>query len=326
MLTKWTFAFFLAVPVLWVARRNIKNALIAVAVAALISSYWYIPAATRLDDFFRLNTAGGISEGDPTRWSVQAIVFYVRALAGYQLFFPLFVAFVAGVIKLGKSFDSRWIPIVLYIVGGWLGLMLLQNKDPRYSAPLLSGIALITVTAFERRRILTAVLLCFLVVQHYMVSFGFDRIPERLVLVKGVEGPLSWDWNLYLQNYFNLWGRPAREDWKIQHVLDQVAATATDRAILGIVPDIPRFDWLAFEFYIAAGRTPVAMNRVQSPDERSILANDFILVSEKSQGWTTDPQATNQVNTYIISHPDRFQALERFVLPNGEAIRLYKVQ
>ena len=49
-------------------------------------------------------------------------------------------------------------------------------------------------------------MMALLLVQHYLVSFGVRRLPETVVLAKGIEGPLSWNWNLYTQRYFDLWG------------------------------------------------------------------------------------------------------------------------
>src|SRR5262249_42511355 len=146
------------------------------------------------------------------------------------------------------NFDRAWMPVVLWALSGWLGLMLFQNKDPRYSAPLLPAIALITARVFQKREALFLPLIPLLLFQHYLVSFGVPQLPASVAVMKGVNGPLSWDWNLYTQRYFGLWGPPANEDWKIEHVLQTVSQGGDVR--LGMVPDIPRFDAQAFEFYI----------------------------------------------------------------------------
>jgi 4-amino-4-deoxy-L-arabinose transferase-like glycosyltransferase len=324
VLTKWTFPVFVGLPALWVARRNPKNAGIAAALAAAIAAYWYIPAAHSLAVLFRINAAGGISEGDPSLWSFGALVFYFRALEGYQLFLPLFIAFVVGAILLALRFDRQWLPIVLWIIGGWLGLMMVQNKDPRYTAPLLPAVALITAQIFQRKEILIVAFIPLLLFQHYLISFGIPRLPETIVLARGVEGPLSWDWNVYSQNYFRLWGAPAREDWQIQHVLDSVSR-GPDPVRLGIVPDIPRFDSQAFEFYIALDKRPVTLNRLRVFDAAFIGNNDYILVSETDQGWAPNfSRDLSQINKYIRDS-GAFRMIESFPLPNGDIIRLYKV-
>ncbi len=154
MLTKWTFAFFLAFPFIWFARKNVKNAAISAGAALIVAAYWYLPQLTSLTEFLALNTNDGVGEGDPPRISFQAVVFYVRALEGYQVFLPLFIAFIAGAVLVARRFDPRWAPICFWILSGWFGLMLFQNKDPRYSVPLLPAVALITAKAFEKKQIL----------------------------------------------------------------------------------------------------------------------------------------------------------------------------
>jgi 4-amino-4-deoxy-L-arabinose transferase-like glycosyltransferase len=320
MLTKWTFPFFLILPAIWCARRNWKNAAAAAAIAAAIASVWYIPSMSQLAQFAKLNTAGGVFEGDPDRLSFAALTFYVRALEGYQLFLPLFVAFLAGAFTLLKHCNEKWLPIILWLVGGWLGLLLFQNKDPRYSAPLLAAVAVITAAAFRDTKVLTGALLAFLIFQHYLVSFGIKELPESVVLMKGAEGQLSWHWNLYTQSYFGLWGPPARENWKIEHVLNTVG-----HGRLGLVPDIPRFDSQAFLFYIELLKLPIQLNRVAVFDPAVIQANDYLLIpqttAEHAASFAPDPRITE----YIRQQSDTFQVADEFSLPNGEVIRLYKV-
>jgi 4-amino-4-deoxy-L-arabinose transferase-like glycosyltransferase len=329
MLTKWTFGFFIAVPFLWIARKNLKNAALSVSVGAAISLYWYIPEISELRRFLQINNAGAVGKGDPNRLSFQSLVFYLRALEGYQVFFVLFLLFIAGAVILRKRFHSGWTPILLWLVCGWLSLMIFQNKDPRYSVPLLPAVALISANVFERSRAALALTLPFLAFQHYLVSFGIPKLPEKIVLMDGVHGVLSYDWNLYTQDYFGLWGRPAREDWKIQHVLDAIASPGGRQLRLGIVPNIARFDPVAFEFYIALQNRRVTINRLWHFDARAVSNNDFILVSETAESSAVLDEVLNpergSITEYVLKRPDTFQIVERFALPNGVMIRLYKV-
>jgi hypothetical protein len=221
------------------------------------------------------------------------------------------------------------VPVVLWIVGGWMFLMLFQNKDPRYSAPLLPAVALISALVFQRKPVLLSILVPFLLMQHYLVSFGIGGLPPRVVMVRGVEGPLSWNWNLYTQTYFDLWGAPAQEDWRIEHVLQIVSQPDGQTVRLGMVPDIPRFDALAFQFYITLKRMPVVLTRLAHFDEEAIKKNDYLLVSEKDHGFEPGSAFTADlgvINRYIAGSPETFQVLDSFSLPNGDMIRLYKVE
>jgi 4-amino-4-deoxy-L-arabinose transferase-like glycosyltransferase len=328
MLTKWSFAFFIFLPALWFARKNLKNAILAAFLAAGISAYWYAFATQALLQLFSINTAQSITEGDPSRLSLAAIVFYIRALEGSQLFLPLFIVFAAGLLLLLLNFQKSWIPILLWIVGGWLALMLFHNKDPRYTAPLLPAVALISAKVFEHRESLVAFLIPVLLVQHFLVSFGIPQLPPAVVFAKGGDGPISYDWNLYTQRYFG-WGPPAREDWKIEHVLQVLTSSEGSHVRLGIVPDIPRFDTLAFEFYITLKKSPVTVSRLAVYDEKAIANNDYILVSEKDHDFEPGSDFTSdlkRINQYVVQNPVEFLSVESFVLPNGDVIRLYKVR
>jgi 4-amino-4-deoxy-L-arabinose transferase-like glycosyltransferase len=326
LLTKWTFPLFVILPAAWLARKNFRNAGIAATIAAVIAAYWYFPAGRSLQQLANINNAGAVTEGDPGRLSFQALVFYIRALEGYQLFLPLFLVFIVGAVILVRKFDRSWLPVVLWLIGGWLGLMLFQNKDPRYSAPLLPAVALVSARAFEKREAFIAVLVPVLLFQHYLVSFGVRQLPPTAVVLKGVEGTLSWDWNLYRQNYFDLWGAPAREDWQVERVLSKVTSPDGKPVRLGMIPDIPRFDWGAFQFYIALSKLPVIFNRIVFFDEGVISNNDYILMSEMDQGWAANVSPDlKRINQYIVDHPDHFQVVDSFALPNGDMIRLYRV-
>lgn len=327
MLTKWTFLFFVGPPAFWFATKNFKNAALAAVIAASMAAYWYIPAAGSLSNLLKFNTAQSVFEGDPDRFSLEALVFYVRALEGSQLFLPLFVAFIVGFALLLANFERRWTPVVLWIAGGWLGLLLFQNKDPRYTSPLLPAVALVTGMVFQRKKFLIGILIPVLVFQHYLVSFGIPRLPAAMILAKGGNGTISYDWNVYTQHYFG-WGPPAREDWEIEHVLEAVTTTGGALVHLGLVPDIPRFDTLAFRFYITLRRLPVTIDRLVIPTQEAIRDNDYILAPEgplKLEPGAYFPPALLDITNYIAQHPETFLLMERFVLPNGDTIRLYKV-
>src|SRR5439155_1691445 len=84
---------------------------------------------------------------------------------------------------------------------------------------VIAGVPVISAAALRRTRLTLVLLIPLLIFQHYLVSFGIRALPEQVVLVHGTKGFFDWNWNLYTQTYFGLWGRPAREDWRIEHVL-----------------------------------------------------------------------------------------------------------
>ena len=97
---------------------------------------------------------------------------------------------------------------------------------------------------------------------------------------------------------------------------------------LAIVPDIPRFDTSAFEFYVTLKKLPVAITRLAMFNEQAISSNDYILASEKYEGFEAGSYLTTDlrvINEYLNRRSETFHVLESFSLPNGDVIRLYKV-
>jgi len=325
MLTKWTFLIFVALPALWAARKHWSNAVKAAAVAALISAYWYIPRFPTLARSWQQVAVAAPNEGDPTFFSAQAWIFYIRALEGSLLFLPLFLAFLVGAVVVIRKWNSQWSTVLLSILGGWAGLMLLPGADPRYATGALPAIAVVTAAAFEKRKAARVVLGAFLVFQHLLVSFGIPWLPERIVVMKGPGGPVPYEWNLYTQSYFGLWGKPRGEDWQIDRVLQRVSMDSARPVRVGLIPDLPRFDQPAFQFAIEMERYPVVVTRQISAEEPSLVENDYLLMSagEQTAFGSPAPQA-KEINALIRSRPDRFQAVETFGLPNGEMINLYR--
>lgn len=328
MLTKWTFVIFVALPALWAARKNWANAFKAAGVAAVVAAYWYVPQFATMPKFWRQVANAGKTEGDPGALTLQGWIFYIRMLEGYLLFLPLFVAFLAGLVVMlwnwrGKS--AKWLPLVLCLLGSWCGLMLIPNADPRYAAPVLSVVAVVTALAFEKRKKAQIALGAFLVLQHVMVSFGIPQLPDAVVLAEGPPARVRYDWNLYTQTYFGLWGKPAAEDWQIDRVLKTISTSPARPIHLGMIPDLPRFDIPAFQFYVNLGKYPVVVNRLLYNVEADILKNDYVLMSiGKQESVASFAPDGDKINATIIAHPERFEMVDTFPLPNGETIRLYK--
>jgi len=328
MLTKWTFVLFVGLPAAWYARKNWANAFKAAAVAAVLSAYWYVPQFATMPKFWRQVANAGRTEGDPGGLSIDGWIFYIRALEGSVLFFPLFLAFVVGLIAMLRHWRKRsakWTPLVLGLLGTWCGLMLIPNKDPRYGVPILSVVAVITALAFEKRKTAQIALAAFLVFQHALVSFGIPQLPESVVLAHGPINPIPNDWNLYTQSYVGLWGKPRAEDWQIERALKTIAAGQARPIKVAMIPDLPRFDRDAFRFYIKLGRLPIVIERIYDTDEKALAGNDYIVTSiGKQENIASYAPHGGEINAFILGHPELFQMVDTFPLPNGETIRIYK--
>jgi 4-amino-4-deoxy-L-arabinose transferase-like glycosyltransferase len=346
LLTKWFFAGFLALPAafifmrhrVWKSQDRLINCADAVLIAAGLAGLWYVPNLPRLIHYFSANAGIGAREGEPPVFSLQSFIYYLRLLEGYQLFALLFVLAAFSCFffwKKNLTFDrGYWLTL---IAGGWLAMTLLRTKDPRFTMPLLGPLMIAAGSWLHswggdwRARCARWTLVALLGFQAYAINFGIGGIPRNIVLMPGYQGSLRWDWNLYLQDYFNILGAPRREDWRQDEILQEVVADSARRGLrplLGLVPDLARFSAANFHLYARLRHLPVRVDHIQSAPNglRSFDGFDYVVMTERDQGmpWSTvNSRALNQI---IVDEHGVFRLVDVYSLPNGDAARLYWIQ
>jgi 4-amino-4-deoxy-L-arabinose transferase-like glycosyltransferase len=343
LLTKWFFAGLMLVPLLYIfvefrIWRHFERSLNfadALVIPGIIAGFWYFPNIPLLARYFVENATVGALEGEPAVFSFQSFIYYLRLLEGYQLFGLLFAVLCLACILLWKKERiGDWKLLIFSIAGGWLVMTLLRTKDPRFTMPLLGPLAVLSGTWIQswaktrRNRIMQTALMALLLFQAYAANFGVSWIPDRVVILKGYQGSLRWDWNLYLQDYFNILGQPKREDWKLDAILQTVAADAEKRSLestLALVPDLPWFNEANFTLYARLGKLPVQARHLQSAANgiRSFDGYNYVLMAERDQGmpWTTKLSAA--MNQIIVDNHGVFRLMEVYTLPSGDGVRLY---
>jgi len=346
MLTKWLFVGFVFFPLIlvsvremvWKNRLQMVNLIDAGLISGALAGAWYLPNLTRLVHYFRENTGIGALEGEPPVWSFQSWIYYLRLLEGYQFFAFLFAFVCLSVLMVWRK---RLIPsagvLTAAIVGGWIVMTLLRTKDPRFTMPLLGLLCIPAGTwidSWGRRNGITfakAVILALLMLQAYAVNFGFESLPKAVILARGYQGTLRWDWNLYLQEYFGILGSPRRENWQQEDILKRMSADASGRGALhglALIPDLPRFNAANFSLYARLSGIPLRVDHPQRVQEgiRSFDGFDYVLMTEGDQGisWTT--HASLALNRIVVDDPEVFRLVEIFPLPNGDSVRLYFIR
>jgi Dolichyl-phosphate-mannose-protein mannosyltransferase len=344
LLTKWLYPIYLAFPFLYVAvreriwksRKQRINAFVAGLCAIILSGIWYFPRLAALSNHFAENAQVGAMEGEPEIFSFQSFIYYLRLLEGYQLFALLFAFFVLSWIAVWRKRHAhklRFFALAVFV--SWIGLTLIRTKDPRFRMPLLPllsvapgvWIASWRIAPITRiAKICLALLLCF---QLYLTNAGVAWLPQEIVLMRGYQGSLRWDWNLYLQHYFHILGPPRVEDWKQKQILEAIRADAASSGrhlTLGFIPDMPRFSVTNFHLYARLSSIPLLIYRLVLMD-RGIypLADvDYVIATDGDQGmpWTTQ---TSRALTQLVNESDVFQLLKRFPLPDGSVASLYAV-
>jgi 4-amino-4-deoxy-L-arabinose transferase-like glycosyltransferase len=307
LLTKWFFAGFILVPLIyvfveskvWKQKERLLHFADALVVPGLIAGLWYIPNIPRLVRYFPQNAGVGALEGEPPIFSFQSFIYYLRLLEGYQLFMLLFVILCIACIFLRREVKD-WKFLVCTLMSGWLIMTLIRTKDPRFTLPLLGPLAVISAAWIQSwkttvlNRALQGLIILLLCFQAYAANFGVSWIPERVVLLKGYQGIYRWDWNVYLQDYFGILGRPKREDWKQDIILQKLMDDSEQRhvqPILAMVPDLPWFSEANFSLFARLKNLPVLVRHLQSAANgiHSFDGYNYVLMTERDQGmpWTT---------------------------------------
>ncbi len=343
LLTKWLFAGFLAAPIVYVCVRSriwrdaerMVNLADSLLVAGVASAVWYLPNLPALVRFFLDNARIGAREGEPPIASLQSWIYYLRLLEGYQLFGVLFAfTAVAAVVVIKRKSVSDVGFILVTVTGGWLAMTLLRTKDPRFTMPLLGILMILPGTwihSWQRKWMLQAakvVLVATLLFQAYAINFGVSWMPQEIILARGYQGTLRWDWQLWSQHYFHILGPPHREDWKQDEILDRLvghARRAGLEASLALVPDLPRFSAANFHLFARLRGWSVRVDHLQSA-ERGVESFDgfnYVIMKEGNQGiaWTTGESAA--LNKVIVDEHDVFRLVGLYPLPDGDTARLY---
>jgi hypothetical protein len=222
------------------------------------------------------------------------------------------------------------------IGGGWLAMTMLRTKDPRFTMPLLApslifaGAWLQSWKAGWSTRLLRFALVSALILQAYAINFGLRWLPQEVVLMRGYQGSLRWDWNLYMQHYFHILGPPRREDWKQEEILRKVAADAADRnvsPVLALVPDLARFNATNFALMARLRALPVVVDHLARTPEgiRSFDGFEYVVMTEKDQGMSWTTSFNRGLNQIIMDAPRTFRLLGWYTLPDGNGARLYAI-
>ncbi len=338
LLTKWLFAGFMLVPFLWIVVRHriwrstarIRSVAEALLLTTLVAGTWYIPNLSRLFLYFGENAKIGAAEGEPPVISFQSLIYYVRLLEGYQLYAFLFLMAAAGIAVVFRKHLLRdpflWAATV---GGGWLVVTLLRTKDPRFSMPLLPvlllapGAMIASLGGTRFSRIAKWLLVVILGVQAYVTNFGVSWLPQQIILMRGYQGSLRWDWQLYSQHYFGILGPPRRENWRQNEIIARVATEARSRGArpsLTLVPDLPRFD--TSNFLLFATREKISMAFGHAGSVRDLEGFDFVITTDRDQGMSWTTAAALSLNETVRNNPAVFKPIAIYDLPIYDTARL----
>ena len=301
LLTKWTCAFFVALPLAAAlasagrapdARRRLATAGAALLLGAAIAAPWYLAHLwTLARDTTKFAYAVGVREGDPPVWTARSLLYYPRALP-YAATGAWTAAFAAGaLVALLRDRRRSTVPL-LWLLGGGAILTLIRNKDVRYVIPMLPAVALLAAAGLTRL-----------------------RWPRLRVAAAGA---------LAAAGLVAAWRRdpPRAERWPVAEAVSwiETASAGNPAPRLRIVPDLPSFERHAFELESEARRFRLDVGTWF----RFPAFTDFVLTKSGAQGERPEPAA---IMADIGSPASTFQALFRprwsSPLPDGSVATIW---
>jgi hypothetical protein len=276
-----------------------RNAVWAIATAGLIAGPWYVVNAREL--VYRLVYAAlrdAEARAMPGVFSLSSFVEYLIFLEGHQLHLVFFVLFVMA---LGYHLYKRTRPGFLLlgtVAVAYSLLSLIRLKDPRFSAPYVPFIAILSAgflwDGFRNRFLrgaLTGLVLAWGVFQMMVITFNDRWLPGSCRLPDFKGRHLRGKAELIIFKKYG-WGsdRYGQGDWQSGRILDRLEERWGDEvypARVAVVGNFAYFHYSGFEFLSRARDQRFEFFPALEVGEegieqqfRKILASDFILVKE----------------------------------------------
>jgi hypothetical protein len=326
-LTKWTFPFFLILPLLYVGfvslriqperRRRIKNMMASFAIAFVVSLPWYFVHILPI-------LAGRTSQlAEGNRPLLQSLTYYLQILP-QQTSWLLFLALLAGIfVYVRQNRFAHLVPILSFL-GGFLLLTIINFKMPRFSIPLLPPLTVLACggivgwveqggVVHAKRMWAVIIFSMFILFQGLLSSYvssdsALGRIISRAILnasIIPVQGPQEHNWQ-----QLNI----------LRTVADDASKKNKPTVILRVIPDHLYFNWQSFEYLAALNRLPVSISTISGFP----LFTDYAVLKTGNLG--EDVAQRQRITDLITADTALFEFVKSFPLPDGSDALLMRVR
>jgi hypothetical protein len=279
MLTKPPFATYVLPPLLWPLWRALRggdrgrrlaSAAMALAVAVLLALPWYGPRLFGLPmQILNRSFKQAAQQQNPEPLTSVALLYYPRTL-------PTQIGLLGGALLLWglwavrKRRETRAI-LWLATLGPFVLFSLIQNKNLRYTLPILPAAALVAAVglrslpgALRRWTAVAAVALAAL-----QVSMTLFQVPTPPIL-PGMVMPLA------------LGRAPSRADWQHDRILAEIGKASGGRPVtVAVIPNDNFFSVSNFRYEVVRRGLPYRMTRAWSD---APLGVDFVILKSRDQG------------------------------------------
>ncbi|HEU5193507.1 MAG TPA: LmeA family phospholipid-binding protein [Methylomirabilota bacterium] len=315
MLTKPTFALYVA-PVVLLAfvrggPRGLLGGVLATLVAAAVSLPWFGPRLLGLGAQVDARAFAQAAEaGHPDPFTLAGLTFYLKFL-GFQLGFLGAALALAGILV--AAIRRQWF-LLIAALSPFLVLEVIRNKNLRYSLPVLGALAVLAALSLDAlparvRRVAAIVLIVAGVAQVGAITANVP--PNTLV---------PW-----LKTWWVPTATASRADWKHHEILTllerdrqkEPGTVPVVRPTVSVVPNFAVFSVSNFRYY--ALRDGFAIELVRAWDDPP-LGIDYMILKTGDVGPSWTAEKSHRVSERLAADPNLarvFPVIGEFPLPDG---------
>jgi 4-amino-4-deoxy-L-arabinose transferase-like glycosyltransferase len=349
MLAKWTYPLYVAAPLVvvwWRARRpesaavDKRGLLWALLICLAMALPWYLHSpVTLFKILFGDAWAYGAAHGHPPVFSLAGLTAYPLLLINDQLFVPLALLSLAGLVWSLLYCRREAALILAWLLGGLLLITLMRNKDTRFLYPLLPGLMLCLggwLNALKPWWLRAGVVgLSMVLTVGALAGAGFGKGPladKRELALGPVQFVVSASRSTYLHP-------PDSHDWAVPEIVDYIAKAkpANGPVTIGVLASLPAFHKSAFQAQASAKGLPLRFVSVLEPSRwrpgqeaagfwQDIGGVDFLLLKTGDLGQ--EPLYYQAREMIIGGDPQgriKLELVKEWNLPDGSKAQLMKV-
>ncbi|MDD5543193.1 MAG: glycosyltransferase family 39 protein [Acidobacteriia bacterium] len=312
-------------------RKRLLNFIASQAITAFGAALWYIPHGSDVLEYLRINRQLHTVLQQPTYLTAPSLLYTLNALTETQIHLIPFVALLWGIWISARKYARR--ASILYFCGfGPLVIMTfsIAHREVRMGVASLPFLAVLTAAGLMEirrpvlRRALITGLVAWVALEFELLSFGIPRWPQSVTVLRSNALTL----NVWEQSYAGIVGHPQKENWKIVDMLEAARADSLKHGEavpnIGIVPDMPRFNHFDFILLARLKGIEAEPGRVAALPE--VSPEQYLVIKSGDQGEAGTTRHNGEINQWIIQHPDRFEQIDVFALPDGSTASVYRAK
>ncbi len=329
-LTRWTFLFFLVIPILYAFFQTVKkipersarvrNLLLSIFIGAILSTPWYSVHMLQI----LTGRLGELGRGE--RSLFHNIVYYLEVLPE-QVSWILIMILVAGTISFLKYHHKPHSSLLTWFIGSYAIISMISFKQPRFSIPLLPPLIIAASAGLigwrnhvpaklRKRSLVLQSVLALVLLQYFLITFipvtsGAGRTLSQPLLtapVIPIKGPSGAKW---------------QQHEILQTVEEQIKKSNKSRAILRVIPDHIYFNRQTFEYVSTLQRFPIVVSGITGFP----AFTDYVVV--KTGDLVEDVVKRQVLSESVIGNSRRprplFTEIKRFPLPDESEAVLFRV-